>query len=523
MASAALCVVFLAVPQSAVPPGTPIVAITVIRHNVFDLDDPATSAWPYRAADALHIVSREHFIRSLLLFHVGDRLDPDLLEESARILRATDFLSPVTITARPAPGGAEVVVETRDQWTTEVSVNFGLAGKQKKFGGSLIEDNLLGWGKRLQLLYRSEPERNSVTTIYSDSLLFGTRWTLDVAHSDLSDGLSDWLRVQYPFYALDTPRAGGVEWLRTRQTEYLWALGDKQVKGESRVRTLHLWGGIEIPGSEHITNRITVGAFKDEAHFADWAYYDGRPYETPADRDLTGVEVGFQQASDRWEVITGFRSWSRQEDIPLGPNWDVTIGASLPALGGDARRLRYSSDLALGWLSGRQYSWLEGSLNGRLDSGSPANAILHVEAGTALTGAVGWRARIAADVGHDLDRENQLALGADTGLRGWDPGTFDGTSRAVANVEYRRKLTGEVLHLGIIGMTVFADAGRTWNPRIGPDTGGVRFDAGAGLNVEITRAAILHIIRIEVGMPDREIVPGKGRKPLFLVTGVSLF
>jgi len=44
----------------------------------------------------------------------GDSLDPLRLAESELILRGTGFLNPVTISAHPAPGGAEVVVETRD-------------------------------------------------------------------------------------------------------------------------------------------------------------------------------------------------------------------------------------------------------------------------------------------------------------------------------------------------------------------------------------------------------------------------
>jgi hypothetical protein len=516
----ALALLLAAVPahaSEAVPAGAPIVAVTVIRHDVFDTDDPATSAWPYRAANALHIVSREKFIRSLLLFRVGDPLDPDLLAESERILRATGFMSPVTITAKPAEGGAEVVVETRDQWTTEAALNYGLAGSQQKVGFSLTEQNLLGWGKQLQVLWKNDPERTSLTTIYKDPLLFGTRWTANLVHSNLSDGVFDEVDVEYPFFALDTPRAGGVTWQRSSLIDYLWSGGDKQVQGDTKTRALRLWGGIRVPGGGRTTSRVTLGVFEDFAQFSNWGYIDGRPYETPANRDLTGVEVGFEQEADRWKVITGFRSWSRQEDIPLGPNWHANLGFSLPALGGDANRLRFSSDLTLGWLHGRQYTWFSGAFSGRLDHGTGANEVLHVEGGTALTGAQGFRARVAADIGRALDLENQLTLGADTGLRGWDPMTFDGTSRAVANVEYRRKLTGEVLHLGIIGLAVFADAGRTWDPRVGAGTEGIRYDAGAGLTVEVTRAAILHIIRLEVGFPDH------GGGPLFLITGVSLF
>jgi hypothetical protein len=512
-----LCASIATLAGESVPPGTPIVAITVIRSDVFDLSEPGTSSWPYRAANALHVVSRESFIRSLLLFREGDAVDPALLAESERILRATGFLSPVTITAQPAPGGAEVVVRTRDQWTTEAGLNFGIAGSQQKYGLALTEQNFAGYGKRVEAVFRSDEERDSLTAIYHDPLLLGTRWRLDVAYSDTSDGSAERVFLVRPFYALDTARAGGVEWERESLIEYLWAGGDKQIAGAAATRSLRLWGGVGLAASGRSRNRVTAGVFLDRAEFSEWGYLDGRAYPTPADRDLAGVEVSFEHQSDRWEVIQGFRAWSRQEDVPLGPNWRAALGVSLPALGGESDRLPFSTNVALGLRRGAQYSWLIAAASGRLDDGQAANVVLHAEVGTARTGAHGWRARIAADLGHALDGERQLALGADNGLRGWDPFTFDGTSRAVANLEYRRRLTGEVLHLGILGMTVFADAGRTWSPRVGADTGGVRVAAGAGLAVEITRAAILRIVRLEVGFGD------DGSGPLLLLTGSSLF
>ena len=69
----------------------------------------------------------------------------------------------------------------------------------------------------------------------------------------------------------------------------------------------------------------------------------------------------------------------------------------------------------------------------------------------------------------------------------------------------------------IIGGVVFADAGKTWAPRVGPSTDGIRKDAGVGLLIESTRAALLRVIRVEVAMPDQ------GGKPVFLISGTSLF
>ena len=500
-----------------VAPGTPIVAVRIVRHDVFDIDDPATSAWAYRAVNALHVLSRENFIRAMLLFRVGDPLDPLRLAESEIILRETGFLNPVSITARPVAGGAEVVVETRDQFTFELSVDYSKAGSRNQSGVSVTEENLFGWGKGVQVAVDSTPERTSKAVRYEDPLLFGSRWRLVTSYKDSSDGSTEFLQVEYPFFALSTPRAAGIEWRSEDLQSYLWSDAQRSVVGHSDTRKFELWGGLRLPGGGIVTNRLTLGAFGERAAFADWRRLDGTPYPQPEDRDLMGAEVGWQHLTFRWELVQGFRAWKRQEDLPLGPNWVLTVGLSLPAFGGDRARLRYHGSLTVGQLHGRTYSWLIADLTGRVEDGGFANAITHVEVGGAVTGTAGWRGRVAADLGHDLDGERQLTLGADVGLRGYDPNTFDGTSRVVTNLEWRHRITGELLHFMMLGVTAFADAGITWGARVGPPTGGWRSDVGVGLLAELTRTSVARVVRLEVALPDQ------GGGPVFLVTTSSLF
>ena len=498
-------------------PGTLIVSVRIDRHDVFDLDDPATSAAPYRWVDALHILTRESFIRSLLLFKVGDALDPLRLAESELILRGTGFLNPVTISAHPAPGGAEVVVETRDQWTIAVDLSYDVSGNRKRTGGSVSDDNLLGSGKSVLLGRESDPERSGTTVAYKDLTFLGSRWQIDLKNTTSSDGYARFLRVQYPFFALITPRAGGVDWQQDSSQEHLWSDAKQSVKGAADTRAFEAWFGLRLPGEGIRTNRLIVGVFGERARFGEWRRVDGSPYPRPADRDLLGPEVGWDHQTFRWKVVQGFRSWIRQEDLPLGPNWQVTTGLSSPTFGGDRTRLRYHAALDVGRWREQTYMWALANLDGRLESGDLANAVTHLELGGAVTGAAGFRLRAAADVGHNLDGDRQLTLGADTGLRGYDPNQFDGTSRMVVNVEWRHRLTGELLHVAVLGVTAFADGGRTWGARAGPSSGGWRSDVGAGLLVEITRAAVVRILRLEVAFPDR------GGPPVFQVTSRSLF
>ena len=235
-----------------VAPGTLIVAVTIDRHDVFDLDDPSTSAWPYRWVDALHVLTRENFIRSLLLFQVGDALDPLRLAESELILRGTGFLNPVTISAHPVPGGAEVVVETRDQWTIGLDFTYDVSGNRERTGGSISDDNLLGTGKSVLLDFSSDPERSSKTVGYKDLTFFGSRWQLDLKYTTSTDGFARFLRVRYPFYALKTPRAGGVEWRQESAEGHLWSEGERSVKGAADSRDFEAWFGLRLPGAKYV-------------------------------------------------------------------------------------------------------------------------------------------------------------------------------------------------------------------------------------------------------------------------------
>ena len=514
----ALCLLAVtAAGAEEVPPGTPIVSVRIERHDVFDLDDPATSARPYRWVDALHALTREKFIRSILLFQVGDPLDPLRLAESELLLRGTGFLNPVTISAHPVPGGAEVVVETRDQWTIGVDIAYDVSGNRKKSGVSLSDDNLLGTGKSVLFGMVSDPERRSTTLGYKDLTFLGGRWQIELKDTESSDGFARFLRVQYPFFALKTPRAGGVEWRQAASQGYLWSNAHQSVKGAADTRDFEAWFGMRLPGEGIRTDRLIVGVFGERARFGEWRRTDGSPYPRPADRDLMGAEVGWEHQTFRWQVVQGFRSWHRQEDLPLGPNWRVTTGLSTPTLGGDRTRLRYRGSFDVGRWRERTYMWAIADVAGRFESGNLANAITRLELGGAMIGNAGFRLRAAADLGHALDGDRQLTLGADTGLRGYDPNSFDGTSRIVTNVEWRHRLTGELLHVAVLGLTIFADAGRTWGARVGPSSDGWRSDVGAGLLWEITRASVVRIVRLEVAFPDR------GGGPVFQVTRQSLF
>ena len=498
--------------------GQPIVRIVFERFDIFDTSKPETSKWFYRAANSLHIISKEAFLRSMLLLKEGDPYSTELAEESARTLRALGFINPVLITARRVDGGVEVTVETHDQWTLNVGGSFGVAGGREDWGIEFQEKNFLGLGKKLELEYASDVERSETAIGYYDPNIMGSWWRAELRYADRSDGFRELVRLERPFYALATPRAMGGIWDRDHRVDYLYSEGETVVSGPQTSEIAGVWYGFRLAGSGAVTRRITLGFDHHHDTFEGWTYDDtGLPYPTPADRRIDGPRVSYEHITDHFEVLQGFRAWSIQEDVALGPNLAAGLTLSLPALGGDIPRLVLDGRIDM---ASRRGQWLvlgEARIEGRVDDGDFQSWVAGAWIGAAQLGRRGWQLRLLADASRDLDLDRQLTLGADVGLRGWSPDFFDGTGRALANVQWRALIKDDVFHVLALGFELFADAGATWDPRVGRDTDGVRFDGGIGIIGDLTTIGVVNIARIELGFPD------DGSGPTVIVSTSALF
>jgi len=493
----------IASPADEVLEGLPIVSIQVDPHDIFDTSNPKTRAWPYRWANALHIISKEDFILSMLLFKEGDPYSESAAAESARILRGLGIMNPVEISVQRAPGGVEVLVETHDQWTLKAGAQLGITGTRTDYSFDVEEENLLGWGKSVTVAYESTHERNSWSYRYFDPNVLRSRWRVNLVHANLSDGSQDEVRIDRPFYSLATPWTWGVEGSRIKLIDHLYSESTSVVSGNSEKEHVRLWGGARLPGNSLITRRLVVGWEHRRDLFNDWVWEDdGSPYLPPEDRVIEGPSLGYEQIVDRFIVVKGFRAWSVQEDVALGPNFDIASIVSLPAFGGDRQRLLLAG---AGHAARQRGNWLflgDAWFSGRLEGSAAHNLVVGFQVGAAQLGHRGWQMRLFAEDSQKLDRDRQLALGADLGLRGWDPDYFDGTGRAVLNIQWRRLIKEQVLGLFSVGFVLFGDAGATWDPRVGPDTDGVRLDAGVGLLFDLAHLGRSTLLRVDAAVPD---------------------
>ncbi len=477
--------------------------IAIRSLNVFSPEE-AARGWLYRAADALHIETRESVIRKFLLFREGEPFDPALLEETERNLRLLPFLKAASVLPGPPHDGVvDVTVTTQDAWTTQPGISFGKKGGVTTYAFSLEEKDLLGTGRSAAVAYGKDIDRINRSVEYKDPYLLGPYWNSDFLYSSNSDGTEEAIRIGRPFYSFVTPWATDFLLTHLSQNDRIFEDGEEVSLFKQSHREFHLRYGWALTASDVHARRLSVGfeLLKDEFdHLPD------HPVDVlPDNRNFRYIAVRYEDVSNDFIKLNYVNRDSRIEDFNLGRSFSV-IAAVSPALFGLDRTtefLRVQGDQ--GW-SLSPWSFLQAHLGfeTRLDGGAQ-NAMLSTSVNfvrkfdTPLLQTL--VSRLQYDRGWNLDREVQFFADGANGLRGYRLYSFEGNKRIVWNLEHRLFTGREVLQLASFGAAVFFDTGAAT-----PEGQPLKFsefksDIGVGLRIAISRASTNSIIRIDAAYP----------------------
>jgi hemolysin activation/secretion protein len=513
LATALVAVAALAAAQSP-PPSLPRIRSIVIQNEpLFGPDERLEPpllpdmTFIFDAANLLHIDTKEQVIRRELLVKEGDLADPALLEESERNLRAQPYIRAVRVLTEPAPGGeVDVVVRTQDTWTTQPRASFSSGGGTSRSSFGIVESNLLGYGKRFRLLYRSGLDRTSSLFEYTDPRVLGSRWLASGNYQDTSDGRVAEGFLDYPFYALATPWGGSAGYSSRREENRVFDhFGEELARFRRKQETLLLRAGHRIGGDDSVVWRAGISYRRRETSFAHLSP-SADPLLLPPDRRESAPGVYLHR-----EVIDYVRErhlnlFDRIEDLNLGNILDVEMSYSSRALDGLENEPiftladRQGFDLGVG-----RKAFLFGFATGRHRDGDFRNAVAEAE------GIVYFRTpfaydntlvvRAKLDWARNLDRDTQLILGNFNGLRGFDTRQFVGEKRLVFNVEDRVFFVNDFLHLVSLGAVVFFDAGYVWDRNQGVQLSRMASSMGIGLRLDAPRGAGEALFRIDLAMP----------------------
>ena len=147
-------------------------AIEIVGHEVFDESTKGITA-PYRVANKIHIQTRESVIRRELLFAVGDSLNPELLAQTERNLRALPFLRDARVETIPVGEGGDrladhvdVRVVAWDTWSLTPRLQFERVDDSAAWEVGVSEANLLGLGKEVSVSHQVTLDRTASRFLY---------------------------------------------------------------------------------------------------------------------------------------------------------------------------------------------------------------------------------------------------------------------------------------------------------------------------------------------------------------------
>jgi len=305
--------------------------------------------------------------------------------------------------------------------------------------------------------------------------------------------------TERPFYSLDTDYAGRLGWVRTVSGVELYQDGEQQSKFIENYRTAQSGVGWAFRRSGRLTQRASAGTFYEKARFDPTD--ETAPGTLPSDRELSGPVAGYSHVFEDYVKETDIDGMRRVEDYNLGNEFDVQAGPMPEALGGDRDRWILSALSRQGLrLGAGGFALASAGLNGRLAGGSPENWIFYANLNLFRKAATKipqtFVAHFEFNTTGRLDRERQLLLGGNTGLRGYKNNSFSGRRSLLLNLEDRLFFGREWFHLIYLGGALFIDSGMIAGDDLHKSR--LKTDLGFGLRVSPSRSAKGGVLRIDL-------------------------
>lgn len=513
--------------------GKPITRIDVQVREIFDEPEAGPV---YRTANALKISTKERVIRRELLVKPGDPYAEFRVRESERFLRQQRFLTDVAIKAIPDGDGVRLLVIVHDTWTfvPRISISPSSGNGQNRSMG-LVDTNVLGRGKRLEILNRENDKGQSLETVYEDLRVWASDIKTTLAFFDREDGQRRIMYVGRPFrtffdkssWSFDAEDSdilgrlfqnGEEEYLFRRKTtvgraRYTISTGTPS----STIRRFYLGvSGQEENFSQATADDLDILDLDPETVSTD-------PRRLPLDRRYLGPSFGFQSIKASFVSMNYIDRFERVEDFNLGADTTVDFLLAPSALGSTGTTLHVLANRSAGVAyNPLSFARWEVGLASRVARNELANSLIRGEAryysvlGSVFTGDRYWGRHTLAvggtvDYGFELDADRQFLLGSDSGLRGYKRRGFDGSHRLLVNIEDRVHLADDVLRIMSVGAVIFADVGTATNaPLASLIANDIYSDVGVGLRFGFPRSSGGGIVGFDLAVPLRDGPLGEG-------------
>ncbi|WP_259111840.1 hypothetical protein [Chryseobacterium sp. JUb7] len=277
----------------------------------------------------LHSNTKVSTVNNYLLFKEGEAYNAQKLYESERLLRTMPFINRVSINVADSTStkdSIDVVVKVLDSWSLKPRLSYS----GSKIGLGVTEENVLGLGHELDLLYRndSKEKQDYLLGSYTAYNLFGSYINAQVlGERDFFKNERINFNVRRDFFSPLTKWAGGFTFEYFMRNVLLpiktdTAFPEVQIK----VYSQDLWGGYQIPVSsdpnEKVSSNIAlIGRFQNY-QYKDNPGIDQYQYFSSYSSFL--MSLGFIKRN--FSVQKNIFQYDLPEDIAYGNSVNLTAG-----------------------------------------------------------------------------------------------------------------------------------------------------------------------------------------------------
>lgn len=475
--------------------------IDIKVNPIFDPDNPETTG-VHEFANWLHIDTRDDVILSQLPFQAGDKVSEVDLLEAERILRSKKYLRESKITFDPLceeNKPQKITVETWDTWSLLPTINIGRSSGNNKYSFGFKEENLLGYGIRASVKYKSDHERTGYHTMLQMPAPWQPHALMSFQADDYDDGkilMADYFQ---PFYQRTSEELYRIYGLTQEQTSAVYHNG----LTESQF------------GYKGTFGQIAYGQRWKQTTSDTWRWIAGLDYRDVEfdnvmltersnlkNYSLTAPWVALQYEQDNFVVLKDIDLINHSEDINLG--WSISAKVGLDATSNSTGTLfEFSADKA--WQANDDLLYrFNANINGLFGTE------LDDRISTSLTAKLNYRwtdllavYAEASTIWQNTEfAEKPLAVGGEEGIRGFPQSYQHGTKLYKSTMELRVYPNINLYQIVDVGFVGFVDVGRAYGTIEHPNiTDKMLGSAGLGIRLYSSRSSNENVVHIDFTKP----------------------
>jgi outer membrane protein assembly factor BamA len=437
--------------------------IIIKANDVFEDDDDPN--FFESTLNFFHFTTRDSVIQKELLFQEGECLNQELVDETARNLRAFTIFSDARLTIVPTEESksVDVIVMTKDRFTLRAEVGASHKSGTTKTRLSFGEKNIFGQNKSLHVSHTDEDGETLTRYVYSDNRFFHD-YEFNALYISARDGGLESYSLNDPFRSLDDKSSYGISYQKNTQNFVVKLDDNEEVEIPQFHESESVFYAYEL-GDRKNSERLGFNLSRSQQD------YFSEQVNNQADIPDRLEKVDFDVVSfltDRHDfiVMQGLDSLTYLEDIELMNSLFFGIGLQWRE---DLKGSVYHPKYQIGYSHSKwnQKDVLSSTYfhhQGRFYAGqlleSETTAFYHCyylpKPGHIWLGGITYQYRYGRDILND-----SLSMGGDEGLRGYETNSFTGNKSLLFNFEFRHRLPSKWSKIAL-GQAFFVDSGYAW-------------------------------------------------------------